>query len=258
MAVQQTPQPTPQSSQPEVIAPDPYLGGVLAYHPSDRLKPLVIGALIGAPIALLLSLTAARVDAWWGMPVTVGGVALTALALGWYVLHIWNREVILYQRGFSFREGSNTVYFAYTEVKWIGLQARRLAYFGGLFRRDVYHIDVWTFAGDHIHISNLYRRVAELGTRLTEQVDHVLRPEIDRRLQIGEQFPFADTLALSRETLILNDQKLLWEDFGDYRIGDGKLTLFKKDGSPYGDIPLSSLYNATILIALLKAHRMPA
>lgn len=243
------------AAEQPVIAPDPFLGSVLSHHPSDRLKPLLVAALIGAPIAVLLALTSARTEAWWGMPVTVGGVAITGLALGWYVLHVWNREVVLYQRGFSYREGSTTVYFTYSELKWVGLQARRMAYFRGLLRRDVYTIDVWTRAGDHIQITNLYRRVSELASRFTEQADRVLRPEIERRLQIGEVVEFGEGIAIDRDKLIVQGRQLAWKDFGGYRVGGGKLTLIKRDGTTFDELPLPAVYNIAIFTDYLRQHK---
>lgn len=246
------------AAEAPIITPDPVLGGVIAYHPSDRLKPLLTAAVIGAPIGLVLALTAAQTEAWWGMPVTVGGVAITGLALGWYVLHLWNREVILYQRGFSFREGSKLVYFSYEEVKWIGLQARRMAYFGGLFRRDVYRIEIVTYAGDRMLLTNLYRRVAELGTRLTELVEMRLRPELAHKFASGDKVEFGETIWITREGLDIDDQRLAWADFGGYRIGSGKMTFLKRSGDVFQETPLSRLYNITLLIDFLKQHKVGA
>jgi hypothetical protein len=203
----------------------------------------------------VLALTSARTEAWWGMPVTVGGVAITALALGWYVLHVWNKEVILYQRGFSYREGSTTVFFTYSELKWVGLQARRMAYFGGLLRRDVFTVDVWTRAGDHMQISNLYRRIAELTSRFTEQAERVLRPEIERRLQIGEAVEFGEGLAIDRDKLIHQGRQLPWADFGNYRVGGGKLTLVKRDGTVFDELPLPTVFNITIFMDYLRQKK---
>lgn len=238
-----------------IVAADPMLGGALAHHPSNRLKPLLTAALIGAPITVTLMLTAAQSEAWWGMPVTVGGVALTALALAWYVLHWWNREVVLYQRGFSFREGSRLIYFGYDEVKWVGLQAQRLAYFGGLLRRDVYRIELVTYAGDRVILTNLYRRIAELAARLNEQIEVRLRPEIDRRLAAGEQVAFGEALWLTSGELRVDDERLSWQDFGGYRVGGGRLIFLRQDGSVFQETPLPLLYNVTILIDLLRRRR---
>ncbi|MBK8022683.1 MAG: hypothetical protein IPK19_14930 [Chloroflexi bacterium] len=243
------------AAEQPIIVPDPVLGGVLAHHPSDRLKPLLTAAAVGAPIAVVLMLTSAQTDAWWGMPVTVGGVALVGLVLGWYVLHWWNREVILYQHGFSFREGSRVVYFAYHEVKWIGLQAQRLVYFGGLLRRDVYRVEVVTYAGDRVVLTNLYRRISDLAARLTEQVEQRLRPEIERRLAAGERITFTDDLSLSREEIVFQEERLPWTAFGGYRIGSGNMTLLKRDGTVFQEVPLALLYNVTILIELMRRYR---
>ncbi|MDZ4768618.1 MAG: DUF6585 family protein [Chloroflexota bacterium] len=253
--------PTPPVVPTDAVIPsDPMLGGALAHHPSNRLLPLLTAALIGALIAGVLALTVAQSDAWWALPVTVGGVALAASVLGWYVLHNWNREVVLYQRGFSFREGSQVVYFAYDEVKWVGVRARRLAYFGGLYQRDRYQIDVVTYAGDAITVTPLYQRVPELAARLTEQVDRPLRVEVERAWQRGETITFSETLGLSRDGLTLTNadrsqEKLAWADYSGYKIGRGALAIARRDGTVFTEAPLDALYNHTLLIDLLKQQK---
>ncbi len=111
----------------QVIDPDPLLGEALDHFPSNRLRPLITAGVVIAPVALLLGLTTAQVEAWWGPLVTVVGVALVVLVAGWYVLHGWNREIILYERGFSYREGSQTIFMRYDEIAAVRLRAERLA-----------------------------------------------------------------------------------------------------------------------------------
>jgi hypothetical protein len=242
------------------LPPDPMLGAVLSLHPGNRLIPLFTAALMGAPIAGLLVLAAAQTDAWWSMPVTVGGVALTALGLGWYVLHHWNREVVLYQRGFSFREGSQVVYFSYDEVKWLGISARRMAYLGGLFRRDRYRIAVVTWAGDRITITSLYQRAALLASRLTAQVDRPLRARVEAMWARGEAVGFSEALALSTQGIAWTNedgvtQHLPWDDYGGYALGGGALMVQRRDGVAFARIPLDALYNPVLLIDLLKGYK---
>ncbi len=251
-------QPTSVPESP--LPPDPMLGGVLSLHPGNRLIPLFTAAIIGAPIAGLLILTAAQTDAWWSMPVTVGGVAITALGLGWYVLHHWNREVVLYQRGFSFREGSETIFFNYDEVKWLGISARRMAYLGGLVRRDRYRITVVTWAGDRLVITSLYQRAALLASRLTAQVDRPLRARVEAMWARGDAVSFSEGLALSQQGIAWTGedgvtQRLGWDDFGGYAIGGGALTLHRADGSAFAVIPLDALFNPTLLIDMLKGQK---
>src|SRR5664279_873986 len=181
----------------ELIDPDPVLGQALANFPSDRMRPLIIAGAVIAPVALALGLTTAQVLDWWGPVVTVLITAVAVLALGWYVLHVWNREIILYERGFSYREGSKTVFFPYDEIASIRLRAEWLAYFGGLLRRSVYRFTVTTTQAERFTITNVYRRAAELGTRLTNQINRALQPQIARRLAEGGKVAFGDSLTLS-------------------------------------------------------------
>ncbi len=238
----------------QVIEPDPQLGEALANFPSNRLRPLIIAGVVIAPVALLLGLTTAQVEAWWGPPVTVVAVALVGLIAGWYVLHGWNREIILYERGFSYREGSTIVYFRYEEVSSIRSRAERLAYFGGLLHRNRYHFAVTTWEGDHFTITNQYRHVDGLGTRLTEETNRVLAPEIARRLAAGKMVDFGDTLRIAGGGLHDGTRALAWGDFGGYRIGASKLTILAVGDAEWLALPLWEVDNVTLLVALLRGQ----
>lgn len=239
----------------ELIAPDPVLGQALANFPSDRRRTLIIAWTPIVVLALVLGLTTAQVNEWWGPVLTVGLIFVVSLPLGWYVLHVWNREIVLYEHGFSYREGSETVYFRYDEIASIRQRAERLAYFGGLIRRDVYRFTVTTHQAESFSITNLYRRAGELGARLTEQINRVLGPKIAQRLANGELIPFGDTLAASNEGLRENGRVLAWTDFGGYRLGSSRLTLLDAAGETWYALPIAEVDNINLLLELLRHHQ---
>ena len=239
----------------ELIEPDPIFGQPLAHFPSNRLRPLIVAGVVGGPIALALGLTTAQVTEWWGPVVTVVIMALVVLALGWYVLHGWNREIILYERGFSYREGSKTVFFRYDEIASIRLRAERLAYFGGLLRRNVYRFTVTTHEEERFTITNLYLRAAELGTRLTEQINRVLaaadRAETRRRRR-GRLWRYAHAQG---RWAARSGRDLAWADYGGYRIGGHQLALLDKTGAVWYALPLPEVDNVMLLVELLREHQ---
>jgi hypothetical protein len=236
----------------EGIEPDALLGEPVANYPSDRMRPLIIAGVVIAPVALALGLTTAQVTDWWGPVVTVVMMALVVLGAGWYVLHLWNREIVLFERGFSYREGSKTVFFLYDEIASIRLRAERLVYFGGLLRRDVYHFTVTTTEAERFAITNVYRRAAELGTRLTDAANRVLGPKVARKLAAGEKVGFGDSLWASRDSLYDGAAALAWADYGGYRIGGRRLTLLDASGAVWLALPLADVDNVTLLLELLR------
>jgi hypothetical protein len=242
----------------ELIAPDPVLGQALAHFPSDRRRTLIIAWTPIVVLALVLGLTTAQVSEWWGPVLTVFLMVVVSLPLGWYVLHVWNREIVLYEHGFSYREGSETVYFRYAEISSIRQRAERLAYFGGLLRRDVYRFTVTTQQGERFSVTNLYRRTGELGTRLTEQINRVLGPKIAQRLANGDLTPFGDTLAASNEGLRENGRVLSWAEYGGYRLGSSRLTLLDAAGEVWYALPLPEVDNVMLLLELLRQHQPAA
>jgi hypothetical protein len=237
------------------LPPDPALGAVISHHPSNRLPPLIIAGSIGAPVMVILNFTLARSDAWYGAPLTVMIVAVLGLALGWYILHIWNREIVLYERGFTYREGSKTIPFLYAEVRSLRLKAERKAYLAGLLRRNVYRFTVTTIRGEQFHLTNLYSDAAELGRHFEARINPLLRASIQARLEQGEAVPFSATLRLSLDGLSEGGRALSWEAYGGYRVQAGRLLLLDRAGAVWHAVRLSEIDNLTLLIERLRARR---
>ncbi len=237
-----------------MIEDNPVLGAVIASYPSDRGRLLLPGAIVCGAVAVLLNFTLAEEQAWWGPVLTVIVMALVVLGVAWYILHLWNREVILYEQGFSYREGSRPVYFRYTEIKSIRQRGERRAYFGGLFRRAVYEFVLTTWAGDVIVLNNVYRRVAELGARVEQKANAVLWPAIAERLAQGETVPFSDSLGLTARGLHENERDLPWEQFGGYRIENRRLVVLDRAGAVWFSALLTEVDNITLLLNVLREH----
>jgi hypothetical protein len=237
-----------------MIEDNPVLGRLIASYPSDRGRLLLPAAIIIGAVAIVLNFTLAEVDAWWGPLLTVILMAVVVLAAGWYVLHHWNREVVLFDQGFSYREGSRPVFFRYTEIAYFRQRAERLSYLGGLYRRTAYRFVLTTGQGDVIVLTNLYRRVEELGERLEQKVNAVLWPVMVERLAKGETVMFSATLGLNAGGLHEGGRDLIWQDYGGYRIENRRLALLKQSGEMWFAIPLTEVDNVTLLLQVLREH----
>lgn len=238
-----------------MLESDPILGNVIATYPSDRTRLLLPVAIIIGVVAVVLNFTVAAIDAWWGPPLTVIIMSVVSLAAGWPVLHLWNREVILYDNGFSFREGGRTVYFLYHEVSSLRQRGQQLAYFGGLIRRATFRFTVTTIRDERMVLTNLYRNIGQMGARLEAKINPLLAPQIDEQLSRGEKVQFSDTLRLSQEGLHEGGRDLPWESFAGYSIKGGMLRLLSRpDKSEWYTVALGDVDNIKLLVTLLKQH----
>jgi len=232
---------------------DPLLGKPLANYPSDRIRALFIAAIIGGIAALILNFTVAAISEWWAPPLTVILMSGLALGMGWYILHIWNREIILYERGFTYQEGSNTAPFHYEEIVAIRLHAERLRYFGGLIRRNRYRYRVVVRNGDVMIINgDWYKRAGELGTKLSEQVNALLIPRLQAAFDQGDSLAFGDQLSATREGLNADNSTLIWGQFSGYTLSGGQLVIRDQQGEIWFSQPLGEIDNITMLIAILR------
>lgn len=238
-----------------MLEADPVLGAFVAAYPSNRARLLILALIVGGVVAVVLNFTTGAVEAWWGPLVTVALMALVALVLGWRVLHFWNREVVLFEQGFSYREGARTVFFHYLEIASIRQRAERLAYFGGLIRRTRRHYTLSTLKDEQITLNNLYKDVDQLMQRVEAKVTPLLEARISAQLAAGEQVAFSRTLRLSREGLHEGGRALPWADFAGYRASAGHLLLLSRpDEAEWFRIPLSEIDNLAVLIGLLRRH----
>lgn len=236
-----------------MIEADPVLGHVIANYPSDRMRLLLPAGVVIGMVSVILNFTLAEVDVW-GPPLTILTMGAVTMVMGWRALHFWNREVVLYEKGFTYREGSRDVQFLYAEIASMRQRAEQLAYFGGLFRRVKYHYTLKTIRGEVMTLDNLYRNVDKLAAHIEQKVVEVLEPYFAGKMAKGESIPFSDTLRLSNTGLQEGSRELTWEQFNGYRTGGGRMTLLAKDGSEWFSLPLPDIDNIPILIHFLRDH----
>ncbi len=248
----------------DTIDPDPVLGTPIHNFPSRRLRALLVGWSFLIGLSLLLNLAFWNFDGVWVGVVVITLMGLLALVVGWWVLHQWNREVILYENGFSYREGSTNVPFQYSEVRAIRIRAEQLAYFGGLLRRVIYRITLTTHAGEAIVLDNTYSGIERLSDKLTEQINRTVRPALQQQYEQGEWVAFTDYLAVSRmgirvskEVLADTDEDavLPWHEYASYRVEQRKLRLLTRGGQVWFEAPLSEIDNITLLVAVLRQRQ---
>ena len=236
-----------------MIEADPVFGKVLANYPSDRIRLMAPAVVLSGVASVILNVTLAEVDAWWVPALTVILMAAVVLILGWRVLHFWNREVVLYEEGFSYREGAKPVFFLYHEVLSIRQKGQRLAYFGGLLRRNTFQFTLTTLRGEVMKLDNNYVRIEELGAQIEKKIYAVLEPYLKEEIAKGEKIPFSNTLRLSSDGLEEKGRELAWEEFDGYKINNGQISIFAQpDTSVWLSIPLPEVDNLPILIRWLK------
>lgn len=235
-----------------MIEGDPVLGDFVALHPSARLRLLLPVAVIGALIALALGVVAALYDTWWSPFVTIGGTALTALIAGWWLLHHWNREVIVYRHGFTVREGSRVIPITYAEVRALRVTAEQLAYLGGLLRRAVYRIHITTNRDETMVLTNIYSRIDALSLALEAGVKAALGPQIRYHLRGGETVAFGPHLGVSEAGLHSDRDSLAWADFAGYTVAQRALHLQTTAGDTWRAVPLAEIDNLMLLVDLLR------
>lgn len=233
---------------------DPILGRFVAYFPSYRLRLLIIGGLLyGIPVVILQVLLA---NVEGASVLIIGSYAGIALLVGWYVLHLWNREVIVYENGFTYRQGSQIGYFRFVDITRIHQQAERVSYFG-IFKRDLITYTLHTEQAEVLHVNVVYKDVARLGLLLENKITAARQTIVEAQLEAGASVEFGG-LMLTGSGLHYAEQELTWDDFGKVAIERGALRLFDRSQSEQIVIPLAELDNLMLLVKMLRDHQPTA
>jgi hypothetical protein len=243
---------TTDTTATPIFEDDPILGAFVAYFPSYRLRLLIRGAIFYAIPVLLLQVIFANVDSIL-IPMLY---ALIALLVGWYVLHLWNREVIVYERGFTYRRGSQMAYFRFADITHIQQKAERVAYFG-LFRRDVITYTLHTDQLEVLQVNGIYKDVSKLGLLLERKITDARLPLVEADLRQGKSILFGN-LSMSQSGINYADAHLPWSEYDHHTLTGGALRLHDQSGSEWAAVPLNALDNLMLLMTLLKSPPIPA
>lgn len=231
---------------------DDLLGRYISHHPVNRLRLVSQAGLAYFIATTLLQLLFVELDDQTASILLVFSFAAIALGLGWYVMHLWNREVVVYERGFNFREGSFIADFQYDEVVSFRQKAERLRYFGGLFRRNVYTFTVRTHRDEVIMLTNRYTDIEKLGNNLEVGINSVLQHKVQESLTSGESVSFGASFEISDVGVSADEQDLAWDEFESFGTKQGRLSLSSKTDDSWYQIPLEDVDNLSLLVKILR------
>jgi len=235
---------------------DPVLGKFIAEYPSNKLRLLIYAGIFLAVVWFVVTVALWQVEETIAATVTVVVLSAATLFAGWYITHLWNREVILYRKGFSYREGSNIASIKFTDVSSVQQRAERLSYFGGLLRRTVYKLTMTTVRDEHLVVDNRYHRIDDLSFQLEKRITAAQTEQAIAELNAGKRLEFAPSLALTEAGIVAEGRRLSWADYGGHRIEDRQLVLLTSDGTDWERVPLATLVNARLLLELIQRYTM--
>lgn len=231
----------------------PTFGKYLSHHPSNRIR-LVIQSLIlyAIPVLILQALFWNVEDgvAQRFLPLLFAAVGLGAF---WYAAHFWNREVVLYEEGFSYRQGSQMGQFRYAEIARLQPAVSQFALLSR-FQGENFNYQLVTIDDEILRISNLYSDIGKLITRLESYIARDRLVVLQQALNSGQIVDVGGGLQVSSRGLEYAGRELFWHEIGTRNIKGGILILRQKDNTEWANVPISDLNNPVLLLALLKQN----
>lgn len=237
-----------------LFADDPQLGRHQAYYSSNRARLLMQGGAAYVLVSIVLQLLFSGVDDETAAIFLPFLFAVAASGVLWYLTHYWNRDVTLYEHGFTYRRGSLATPIFYHEVDRFHQRAERFALFGFL-RQDIYVFHLHTIHDEKMRLDNRYRHIADLGQRLEAAITRARQPIAEQRLMRGETLDFGGLMLTLEGLQTSAGDQLPWEAFQGYASEQGQLVLRADDEGASLRVPLAEIDNLLLLVALLKARQ---
>jgi uncharacterized membrane protein YiaA len=238
----------------QLFEADPTLGDYISHHPSRRMMLLIRGAVIYSVAVLLLQII------FWSVDDQTASIFLpfiyAAISGGvfWYVLHLWNREVVLYEHGLSYQQGSNTAHVLYANIVRVRQRIEKVS-LAGFFARTIYDYTLITVLDETLQITNLYSETEKLTRALDAYIARDRLPIIRQQIVSGQEAPFTEELRLTREGILYEARELFWHEYQGYRVQAGMMILQSKDNPEWAKISVIDINNPVLLITLLKERR---
>jgi len=251
--------PTPPEAPTEaalnaVFVHDPILGAFLAHYPSNRLRLMTFGGgFYGAAVLLIQALTW-QIDTETAsifVPILYASVALVSF---WYMAHYWNKEVIVYQHGFIYREGRREVRFHYESIVTVQALAERLRLFG-FWPYERYRYVLLSDQDERIVLDNLYRHIDRLGRSLEQAIAQRRLPLVRQQMARGATLTFGPQVLARAEGLEVDGERLAWGEVKAERLVGDELHLLSVDGQTLARLSIDTLDNLVLFLLLLKDLR---
>ena len=235
-----------------LFVPHPAYGRYRSHHPSRRIVLMVRAGVAYTIAVIVLQLLTWNVSdnvAAIFLPVAYGGIAAAAL---WYVVHYWNREVVLYERGFTYHEGSRTGQFYYKDITTVRQNIEDLS-IGRLRLRTIYTYQMISRFDEQLTINNIYSETRNLINRLDSFIARERLPELREDLAQGKPIQFGDAFQLTQEGIRYDGKTLVWDDVVNVRVRGGSLIIDSGDSEAWAIESVPAIDNVVIIIGMIKA-----
>ncbi len=232
------------------IEDDAVFGRYIAHFTTHRIRLLIQVGAIYAIAALIINIATFNLEGTLVNVVVPLLYALIAMPLIWYLAHLWNREVILYERGFTYRQGSVTAAFPYENIVRIHIVVESIAYFGFIPRQRIM-ADLESDSGDKMHLNQVFAKARKLVEALERAIIKARKPVIQRQIESGTPASFG-ALTLKKNGIETTDGRTLaWSELSGVRVQDMAIQLVS-GAEVWGSFPLADVDAAALLLVVLK------
>jgi len=227
---------------------DALLGEFVAHYPVNRVRLSITGAILYAVPVLFLQAFFFTIEDVSASIFIVMAYAIIGLAVAWYLAHNWNREVVLYSQGFSYREGGYTGMFLYAQIVTANQRAERVRILG-FITRNIYEYTFVTDEDETLMLNQRYQNILRLGDSLMQRIIQARLPIVQERQLRGET-QFFGAMQINKEGIRNDSGFMTWEDFTGLKVAGGKIILQSTTGATLENA-IQDIDNAMLFVAYL-------
>jgi len=244
------------------------LGAPVRYFPIRKLNK--IGSLVafiillGGAVAVLLYGLYVAYAAYqqhglaviWDKLMAPGIIAfvlfLCALLAGWSAYKNWNREIVLYEKGFAIRSRKGIQSWPWSDMVSIKIKVTR-HYTNGIYSGTTHEYTLMNRQNEKLRLNDAFSKVEELAASIEQSFFPLIYEPAAKEYNNGHPLEFGP-VAISKTGMYFGKKTIPWVDIKEVSLQKGELKISRKGGGWFSGarIPAPAIPNLRVLLTIIS------
>lgn len=234
------------------------------YKGGNRVLSLVLAVLLLGGAALLVLVAAYQAYTWSSYgpamvtskltgPLAFAGILfLLGAWAGWSAYSNWNKGVMIYDRGFAYRDRKGIQMWQWINVSSITAAITR-HYTNGIYTGTTHVYTLFNNQNEKVVINDSFKKVEELAGFIEDNIYPTLYERASQAYNSGQTLTFGP-VAINKGGIMIGKKTYPWADVKQVSINNGFVKVSKKDGGWFSGASASAavIPNLKIMLSIIN------
>lgn len=188
-------------------------------------------------------------------PLVLAGILfLIGLATGWSAYSNWNKSVMIYERGFAYRDRKGVQAWQWISVVSI-LTAITRHYYNGVYTGTTHVYTLFNNQNEKLVLNDYFKKVEDIAKIIEQGIYPILYERATQSYNSGQMLTFGP-VAINKGGIVIGKKTYPWTDVKQVSIQNGYVKVSKKDGGWFSGASASAAAIPNLRILLSIIHQV--